>query len=171
MTTRSKMLSPTSPEMLSLDTSIIGLLRGVRVELTCASVGDTLSLARPRARLAWIASLLPPECDDPRRVLDTIAQVGAEIGLGLHRSSRDTIRLKAAVQAVTSVMDHLANPRSSEARRSMEEAERTLTAVSNCVHAATAFDSTCAVELAERPDSMRSGFAIPQAPPGNTRQQ
>jgi hypothetical protein len=117
--------------MLSFDTSIIGMLQGVRVELTCANAGDALSLARPRARLAWIASLIPPECDEPRRVLEMVAQVGSEIGLGQERDPRDAARLNAVVQAVAAVTDYLENPRATDTIPAMEEAERSLAAVSN----------------------------------------
>ena len=122
--------------MLSPDTSIIGLLNGVRVELTSADAGNALSLARPRAMLAWIASLLPPESEEPRRVLDMVAQLGAEIGLGGERDPRDAARLNVAVQAVTAVTDFLANPQSSDGTPAMAEAEATLAAVSSRLRAA-----------------------------------
>lgn len=103
--------------MITRDTSILELLRGVRADLAHASVGDIVSLARPRARLAWIASLMPPECSEQRRLLDMAAQFAAEIGLDHTGSSRDMHRLQSAVGAVSKVEAYFSNPRSDEATR------------------------------------------------------
>ena len=102
--------------MSTRDTSILELLRGVRVDLAHAGAGDTVSLARPRARLAWIASLMPPECSEQRRLLDMAAQFAAEIGLDHSGSRRDMHRLQSAVGAVIAVEDYFLNSRSDEAR-------------------------------------------------------
>jgi hypothetical protein len=112
--------------MASLDTSLLELLRGVRVDLACATDTNTTSLARPRARLAWIASLIPPECAQQRRLLDTAAQVAAEIGLGNVGGIHDDTRLRATVAAVSAVVEYFANPRSEDGSRMMEEAGRQL---------------------------------------------
>ena len=112
--------------MVSLDTALLELLRGVHMDLARATDANTTSLARPRARLAWIASLIPPECAQQRRLLDTAAQVAAEIGLGHVGGIHDATRLQAAVAAVSAVVEYFENPRSEEGRRMMDEAGRQL---------------------------------------------
>ncbi|MDQ2668272.1 MAG: hypothetical protein M3Z05_20065 [Gemmatimonadota bacterium] len=112
--------------MVSLDNSLLELLRGVHVDLTRAVDASTTSLARPRARLAWIASLIPPECVQQRKLLDSAAQVAAEIGLGHVGGIHDATRLEATVAAVNAVVEYFANPRSEEGRRMMEDAVRQL---------------------------------------------
>ncbi len=109
-----------------MDTPILELLRGVRGELSSAGAGSTVSLARPRARLAWIASLMPPECSEQRRLLDMAGQVAAEIGLGQVGGSRDIYRLQSAVGAVSAVVDYFSNPRSDGATRMIDGARRDL---------------------------------------------
>ena len=117
---------PTVITMVSLDNSLLELLRGVRVDLARTTEANTISLARPRARLAWIASQIPPECAEQRRLLDTAAHVAAEIGLGHMGGIHDATRLAAAVAAVNAVIEYFADPRSEESRRMMEEAGRQL---------------------------------------------
>lgn len=112
--------------MVSLDTSLLELLRGVRVDLARTRDPSTASLARPRARLAWIASLIPPECAHQRHLLDMAAQVAAEIGLGDADTAQDTTRLRAAVAAVNAVVESLANPASHEGTRMMDDARQEL---------------------------------------------
>lgn len=103
--------------MITRDTSILELLRGVRAELAHASAGDIVSLARPRARLAWIASLMPSECSEQRRLLDMAAQCAAEIGMDHSGISRDMLRLQSAVGAVRAVEAYFSNSRAGEATR------------------------------------------------------
>lgn len=112
--------------MVSLDTALLELLRAVSVDLARATEANTTSLARPRARLAWIASLIPPECAQQRRLLDTAAQVASEIGLGHVGGIHDATRFEATAAAVSAVVEYFANPRSEEGRRMMEEAARQL---------------------------------------------
>ena len=108
-------ISPTAMPMITRDTSILELLRGVRADLAHASANDIVSLARPRARLAWIASLMPPDCSEQRRLLDMAAQWAAEIGMDHSGISRDMLRLQSAVGAVCAVEAYFLDPRSDEA--------------------------------------------------------
>lgn len=112
--------------MGSLDNSLLELLRGVRMDLAHAEGPSTISLARPRARLAWIASLIPAECTQQRLLLDSAAQVAAKIGLGHADIAQDAMRLQAAVGAVSAVVEYFADPSSEEGRRMMDEAGRQL---------------------------------------------
>jgi hypothetical protein len=111
--------------MISLDNSLLELLRGVRLDLARSNHPTSVTLARPRARLAWIASLVPPECAEQRRLLDSAAQVAAEIGLG-SSVVQDSVRLRAAVGAVSAVVEYFTDPSSEEGRRMMDEAGRQL---------------------------------------------
>lgn len=112
-----------------MNASILGLLRGVRTELLGASAMDTATLARPRARLAWVASLMPAECSDERSMLDMAAQVAAGIGLGRVGAPRDTCRLQAVAEAITAVEEYISNPHPEEARHMMVEARGKLAAI------------------------------------------
>ena len=145
--------------MATLDTSIIELLRGVRVDLAYATGGTTVSLARPRARLAWIASLIPPECTEQRRLLDMSAQVVAEIGLGKIGGMHDISRLRAAVTAVTAVLEYFANPWSAESSRIMAEAAEELTSAAARAREVSATGSMRVADL------LRSGQLPSSRPP------
>ena len=96
--------------MTTADRSILELLRGVRLELECANDMDTVSLARPRAKLAWIASLLPEKRPVPRRLLDLAAEVASEIGLEQRELEPDQRRLMATSAAVSAVVEYLMDP-------------------------------------------------------------
>jgi hypothetical protein len=102
--------------MVSIDSSVLESLRAARVELAHASGGDTVSLARPRARLTWIASIIPAECAEQRRLLEMAAQIASEVGLA-QSPTRDGARLQSAVDAVTAVLNFFANPGASQTTR------------------------------------------------------
>lgn len=91
--------------MSTLDNSIPDLLRGVCDDLEAASTHDAVSLARPRAKLAWIASLVPASSE--RRLLDTAAEVASAIGLYEAQADEDITRLDATRQAVGLVVQCL----------------------------------------------------------------
>lgn len=93
--------------MTSPQASIPDLLRGVCAELEAASARDSVSLARPRAKLAWIASLVPASC--ARRLLDTASEVTSAIGLNDTQAEADIARLEAARRAVGVVVECLAD--------------------------------------------------------------
>ncbi len=82
-----------------MDQSITSLLRGICSDLDAAATScDTVSLARPRAKLAWIASLVP--ASGARRLLDTASEVASSIGLDEAQADADAVRLDAARNAV-----------------------------------------------------------------------
>lgn len=74
------------------------MLRGVCADLDAATTCDTASLARPRAKLAWIASLVPD--GGARRLLDAASEVTSIIGLDEAQADADVVRLDAARNAV-----------------------------------------------------------------------
>lgn len=84
--------------MSSMDQSIPILLRGICHELEAATADDTVSLARPRAKLAWIASLVP--ASGARRLLDAAVEATSAIGLYEAQAGADVARLDAARSAV-----------------------------------------------------------------------
>jgi hypothetical protein len=86
----------------TIDDSIPELLRGVCDDLDAASTHDAVSLARPRAKLAWIASLVPASRE--RRLLDAAAEVASSIGLYEAQADADVTRLDATRQAVELVV-------------------------------------------------------------------
>jgi two-component system chemotaxis sensor kinase CheA len=96
--------------MTSAEKSLPELLRGVRAELDIATTTDTVSLARPRAKLAWIASMLSPQRAEARRLLDLAAEVASAIGLVETEVEEDTRRLNATRGAVGAALEHLADP-------------------------------------------------------------
>lgn len=96
--------------MTSAEQSLPELLRGVRAELDTATTADTVSLARPRAKLAWIASMLPAQRAEARRLLDLAAEVASAIGLVETEGDDDTRRLNATRGAVGAALEHLADP-------------------------------------------------------------
>ena len=93
--------------MTSMDASIPELLRSVYQELQAASTRDSASLARPRAKLAWIASMVP--ASSARRLLDTASEVASAIGLYETQADADVARLDAARRAVGVVVECLAD--------------------------------------------------------------
>lgn len=112
--------------MTTADKSILELLRGVRLELDCANDMDTVSLARPRAKLAWIASLLPEKRPAPRRLLDLAAEVASEIGLDQRELEPDHRRLMATSAAVSAVVEYLMDPADSSTQGLLADAGQQL---------------------------------------------
>ncbi|MEP6619839.1 MAG: chemotaxis protein CheW [bacterium] len=96
--------------MTSADQSLPELLRGVRAELDAASTRDTVTLARPRAKLAWIASTLPQQRAEARRLLDLAAEAASAIGITLESEDEDQRRLAAVRAAVCAAIEHLTEP-------------------------------------------------------------
>lgn len=96
--------------MISAEQSLPDLLRGVRAELDAATTSDTVTLARPRAKLAWIASTLPPQRADARRLLDLAAEAASAIGITLESDEEDLRRLNAVRAAVCAAVEHLTDP-------------------------------------------------------------
>ena len=112
--------------MTTADKSILELLRGVRLELDGANDMDTVSLARPRAKLAWIASLLPEKRPAPRRLLDLAAEVASEIGLEQQEVEPDQRRLLATSAAVSAVVEYLMDPADSSTQGLLADAGQQL---------------------------------------------
>jgi hypothetical protein len=96
--------------MTTTDRSILDLLRGVRLELDSAGDVDTVSLARPRAKLAWIASLIPDQRPAPRQLLNLAAEVASVIGIDDSAVEPDQLRLVATRTAVSAVVEYLEDP-------------------------------------------------------------
>jgi two-component system chemotaxis sensor kinase CheA len=96
--------------MTSAEQSLPDLLRGVRADLEVAWTQDSATLARPRAKLAWIASTLPAQRAEARRLLDLAAEAASAIGISL-ASNDDDLRVLAAVRAaVVAAAEHLSEP-------------------------------------------------------------
>jgi|GEM_PF-4459099 len=112
--------------MLTPDQSILQLLRGVRVELDSVNDLDTVSLARPRAKLAWIASLLSDQRPAPRRLLDLAAEVVSVIGLEESAGDPDHSRLLATSAAVSAVVEYLEDPAATSTQGLVAEAGQQL---------------------------------------------
>jgi hypothetical protein len=112
--------------MTTADRSLTELLRGVRRELDSASGMDTVSLARPRAKLAWIASLLPDQRPAPRRLLDLAAEVVSAIGLDDRAIEPDHQSLVATRAAVTAVEEYLRDPAAPSTQGVLAEAGQQL---------------------------------------------
>lgn len=104
--------------MNTLEQSLCDLLRGVREELDAANTRDSATLARPRAKLAWIASLIPPG-NGARRLLDIASELASSIGIYPAQAGADVIRLEAARSAVSLVVDCLSVGSSAENERLM----------------------------------------------------
>jgi hypothetical protein len=96
--------------MTSAEKSLPELLRTVRAELDAATQVDTVSLARPRAKLAWIASLLSARNEDARSVLGFASEVASAIGLVEAEIDADRTRLNATRMAVSAVGEYLDDP-------------------------------------------------------------
>ena len=96
--------------MISAEQSLPDLLRGVRAELDAVTTSDTVTLARPRAKLAWIASTLPPQRAEARRLLDLAAEAASAIGITLESDDEDLRRLSAVRAAVSAAVEHLTEP-------------------------------------------------------------
>ena len=96
--------------MTSAEQSLPDLLRGVRAELDAATPGDTATLARPRAKLAWIASMLPTQRGEARRLLDLAAEAASAIGTTLEGEQEHQRCLNAVRAAVGAAIEHLAAP-------------------------------------------------------------
>jgi hypothetical protein len=112
--------------MLTTDRSILELLHGVRLELDSANDVDTVGLARPRAKLAWIASLISEQRPAPRRLLDLAAEVASAIGLDASAGEPDHHRLVATRAAVSAVVEYLKNPAASHTEGLVAEAGQQL---------------------------------------------
>lgn len=108
------------------DRSIQELLRGVCLELESARRIDSASLARSRAKLAWIASLLPDQCPAPKRLLDLAAEVASAIGLDERMAGPDRRRLHATSAAASAVLEYLRDPASSSNQGRLADAGQQL---------------------------------------------
>ena len=111
--------------MNSLEESLCELLRGVCDDLDSANARDSATLARPRAKLAWIASLIPSG-NGARHLLDTASELASAIGLYDGQAGADVIRLEAARSAVRLVIDCLATGSPAENEVLMERLGRQL---------------------------------------------
>lgn len=110
--------------MSTIDDSIPELLRGVCDDLDAATTHDAISLARPRAKLAWIASLVPASRE--RRLLDAASEVASSIGLYEAQADADVTRLDATRQAVELVVRCLGSENTPDAQPLLDSAGRQL---------------------------------------------
>lgn len=111
---------------MTKEESIPELLRAVGAELDATTTVSTTSLARARAKLAWIASLVPDQRSEARHLLDFAAEVASEIGLVEAEAEFDIQRFRATRRAVGAAEQFLADPDGVSNRRKLSEMRRTL---------------------------------------------